>query len=351
MFWNVGSSGTSTRGYRMFLTESYQDWYYAEPTSDISLSYNGGGMAITQCGLGLLNGNYYSLSVAFGSTSSSSYLHPYYTNRNPNVIGITDSASSYRNDIAYSSISNGVERIQLPDTSFAETFTVIFKANRNGTCLTITYSANSSINYTDYKYFRGFKLVDMGSKAPTTTEITNALQSNFNQLNTAINGLSSTITNAQTSINNSIDSAKNQAHADSQAVQGKIDDINDSLTDDSINENGVSDFTNGLNQEYSSLTPFSDFLNLPLTWIQSLFASGQNCSAIQLPLPYLDNKKLDLPCMTEFWQRMGAIGTLIQVVWIAIVGVRIFNGLFLLTCETIDPNPDRDMTKLRTWEL
>lgn len=142
-----------------------------------------------------------------------------------------------------------------------------------------------------------------------------------------------------------------QQHQDSLNVQDKIDDVNDTLTDDSIDNNSISNFVDSMDNEPSSLTPFSDFINLPLTWVQSLLASNQNCQTIRLPLPYMQNKTLDLPCMTDFWDRMGSLKTLIELVWIAIVGVRIFNGLFLLTCEVIDPNPDQDMTKLRTWEL
>lgn len=127
--------------------------------------------------------------------------------------------------------------------------------------------------------------------------------------------------------------------------------LNDAINDDSIDNSIINDMINSLNHDETSLTPFSDFINLPLIWIQNLFASGETCTEIHLPLPYLDNKYLDLPCMTSFWQQMGVLGTLVQTIWIAIVGIRIFNGLFLLTCDVLDPNPDKDMTKLRTWEL
>ena len=123
------------------------------------------------------------------------------------------------------------------------------------------------------------------------------------------------------------------------------------IMNDNIDNDEIQDFVDDMGNNPISLTPFSDFINLPLTWVQSLLASNQSCQTIKLPLPFMQNKTLDLPCMTDFWNRLGSLKTLIEIVWIAIVGVRIFNGLFLLTCDVIDPNPDQDMTKLRTWEL
>ena len=217
-----------------------------------------------------------------------------------------------------------------------------------GNANTIKINLKTSSFSNQYIGILGYKLEDLGAtNGLTSSQVQNIIDNSGLASASSVNQVQQSVNQVKTELNNVNSSIEEQTH---QQQENHEETIN-TITDDRINENGASDFANGLNREYSSLTPFSDFINLPLRWIQLLFSSQNSCQPINLPLPYLNNKTLTLPCMTEFWQRMGALGTLIQLVWIAIVGVRIFNGLFLLTCETLDPNPDKDMTKLRTWEL
>ena len=215
------------------------------------------------------------------------------------------------------------------------------KLNSQYICVPFRHYANTS---NEEEYFYGIKVDVIGQ----ANLVTNA------SLSSAISnaGLASASSVAQ------VQSSINQVQQEVQGTQNAVEEQtaqqqqqHDELMDDNPDNEEIEDFVDEMGQESSSLTPFSDFINLPLIWVQSILASNQVCQTIHLPLPYLNNKTLDLPCMTEFWQRMGTLGTLIQMVWIAIVGVRIFNGLFLLTCDVLDPNPDKDMTKLRTWEL
>lgn len=128
--------------------------------------------------------------------------------------------------------------------------------------------------------------------------------------------------------------------------------IIDTLTDDTINN---SDIENGLDLDYDtsqSYGAFSGFLLLPLTWVQQILAPQDSCSAINLPLPYMENKYLTLPCMNEFWNSMGLVADLISLVWIAVVGVRIFNGLYLLVVDVTSTEDNAEkLDKVRSWEL
>lgn len=128
--------------------------------------------------------------------------------------------------------------------------------------------------------------------------------------------------------------------------------IKDTLVDDNIADNEYSEQLEDLELNNDTWQgPFSAFLLLPLNWVQNILASNQVCRPINLPLPYTD-KTLTLPCMTEFWQQLGTLGTFVQLVWIAIVGVRIFNGLFLLTIDVTSAKGNADeLTKIRSWEL
>lgn len=129
-----------------------------------------------------------------------------------------------------------------------------------------------------------------------------------------------------------------------------INNLNDTLTDDKVND---SDISNSLNFELTenAYGPFATFLTLPLQWVQDILSSNQVCRQLSLPLPFI-NRNLDLPCMTEFWNSLGALGTLIQLCWIAVVGVRIFNGLFVLVVDTTSSQDNaEELTKIRSWEL
>lgn len=131
-----------------------------------------------------------------------------------------------------------------------------------------------------------------------------------------------------------------------------INNINDSINDDTISDDKVNNAINGMEIPQTSLGPFAAFLTIPLQWVQTILGSGQTCETLHLPLPFV-NRNLDLPCMTDFWTSTGAIGTLIQACWICVVAVRIFNGLFLLTVDVLNPNPDSaaELTKIKSWEL
>lgn len=128
--------------------------------------------------------------------------------------------------------------------------------------------------------------------------------------------------------------------------------IIDNITDDTINDN---DIESGLNLSYDtsqSYGAFSGFLLLPLTWIQQILVPQDACSSINLPLPYLDNKYLTLPCMNDFWNSLGSLSDLISLVWIAVVGVRIFNGLYLLVVDVTSTQDNaEELDKVRSWEL
>lgn len=87
-----------------------------------------------------------------------------------------------------------------------------------------------------------------------------------------------------------------------------------------------------------------------MTWVQQILDSSNACTPIRLPLPFL-NEYLDLPCMGDFWERLGLLSTLVTLTWVAVVAVRIFNGLFVLVTWAKDPDPDKDFTLLKTWEL
>lgn len=139
-------------------------------------------------------------------------------------------------------------------------------------------------------------------------------------------------------------------------IQGNIDsnfnELEDKLLDDELNDDDIKNVFDDLEIEETSLNGFSNFLMVPLHWAETFLRPNQVCQPIQIPLPYLQNKYLTLSCMNDFWQNLGPLAALVDLVWVAVVGVRIFNGLFVLTIDILSPKDnDDDLTKIKSWEL
>lgn len=105
-------------------------------------------------------------------------------------------------------------------------------------------------------------------------------------------------------------------------VQESIDNLNNFFT-------GFSPSTHGL----------ASIITAPLTAIQSL--TSQTCSPLVLPLPYLDNKTLTLPCMRSIYvSHFGSFMTLYDTITFGIVSYWIIVRLLRLVKDF--KNPDHD---------
>lgn len=110
-------------------------------------------------------------------------------------------------------------------------------------------------------------------------------------------------------------------------VSGAVNDLNDTVNDDDVS--GATDEASDFFSDFSTNTfGLTSIITAPLTLIQSLTSSS--CTTLHLPLPYLDNKYLDLPCMSTIYQSyFGTFFTLYQTITYGIIAywvcVRIFN--------------------------
>lgn len=112
-----------------------------------------------------------------------------------------------------------------------------------------------------------------------------------------------------------------------QANSNAINDLNDNIKDDDIGDatQDGADFILDFDTNTFGLT---SIVTAPLNLIQSLTSS--TCSELELPLPFLNNKKLKLPCMTSIYQNtFGSLFTMYQTITFGIIAywvcVRIFN--------------------------
>lgn len=110
-------------------------------------------------------------------------------------------------------------------------------------------------------------------------------------------------------------------------ILGKIKDLFNLFNSDDIGDSADdgADFINDFNTNTFGLT---SIVTAPLNLIQSLTSSS--CTELRLPLPYLNNKFLILPCMTSIYsQYFGSFFTMYQTITYGIIAywviVRIFN--------------------------
>lgn len=115
----------------------------------------------------------------------------------------------------------------------------------------------------------------------------------------------------------------NKLDQQTNAINGLNDNINDDNTDGATSK--ASEFFSDFNTNTFGLT---SIITAPLNLIQSL--TSKTCSPLHLPLPYLNNKYLDLPCMSTIYsEHFGTFFTLYQTITYGIIAywvcVRIFN--------------------------
>lgn len=115
-----------------------------------------------------------------------------------------------------------------------------------------------------------------------------------------------------------------------------INSVNDSINNDSVDSSSWSNFFNNFTTNTFGLT---SIITAPLNLIQSL--TSTSCTDLQLPLPYLQNKYLTLPCMTSIYsQYFGNLFTLYQTITYGIIAYWVCVRIFNLVKDF--KNPDHD---------
>lgn len=218
-FYSLSSSAATNKNYTIL---KYSTYYYAMP-SNSSWTYGTYGGSLVQCGMSFLKDNYYSVTYVFNFNSSNMYLHPYYTSYQYRL-GVGESEISTTLNSNWESVNSRSEYFTPVDFethvgSMVGSFTVIFKAPANGTCVNLAFSSSDRKTYAEGVAFLGYKYQNLGSKALTEAQIQNALNSSFNDVKNSINNK---IDNSTNSINNNINDMKDKQDV----TNNKLDEIN-----------------------------------------------------------------------------------------------------------------------------
>lgn len=136
-------------------------------------------------------------------------------------------------------------------------------------------------------------------------------------------------------INNSI---KNQTEQQKKTNE-ELKKTNDTLTDDD-----VSDSTNKANEFFSGFTTdtfgLTSIITAPLTLIGSITSS--TCSPLGLKVPFVENKTLNLPCMSSIYQQhFGSFLAIYQTITFGIIAYWVCVRIFALVKDFKNPDTDK----------
>ena len=155
---------------------------------------------------------------------------------------------------------------------------------------------------------------------------------------TILNDILSSI-RSDNSINQQIkDNTEKQLEAQKEQLEEQKK-TNETLTDDD-----VGDSTNKANEFFSGFTTdtfgLTSIITAPLTLIGSITSS--TCSPLGLKVPFVENKTLNLPCMSSIYQQhFGSFLTIYQTITFGIIAYWVCVRIFALVKDFKNPDTDK----------
>lgn len=281
---------------------SYSDSPYSAIPTDTNWFYGNRGGALVQCDMSFVKDFYYSVTYNFLIDSYDNYPYPAYSSWG-NKVAVCENFNCIPNQ-KYENISTGTQVINYLNDLKIASFTVIFKAASNGSCVSIGYTARNKNTSAQHLQFVGYKYSSLGSAPLTESQIKSALSSDFTEIKNKVDSLKE----EQVKTNEKLDDLnKNQ-----QDTNKKLDDVKGAIT----SEDGPK--LDGLNNSAGWLPagPLDSILNLPLSFLQNLFTNlSKTCQPVSLPLPFV-NKNLELPCLNSIYSQIDGLSA-----WINTIGV------------------------------
>lgn len=252
-----------------------------------------------------LTGNVYTITFSMTDNSTFDSIQANSAaNQNLDLIKIISTSSDPRDKIYYLTVSFYVT------TNYSGTVNFVFYSSSN---------LINAINTIDWVY----------TPYITTTPLSYSSDLNSIKSNTSsiINGL-----NSQQSQLDSIQSSQEEQLEEQKKT-------NDTLTDDD-----VSDSTNKANEFFSGFTTdtfgLTSIITAPLELIASITSS--TCSPLGLQVPFVENKTINLPCMSSIYQQyFGSFLTIYQTITFGIIAYWVCVRIFALVKDFKNPDTDK----------
>ena len=172
-----------------------------------------------------------------------------------------------------------------------------------------------------------------GSDMPVDTDYDREQLKALQSINSNLNNVTNAVNNSTTQITGAIGTAIN---AYAQNTQRLLDAMKEEFSDNDANE--MKSWLGDFDSDTYGLT---DIITIPLSTIESIATT--TCSQpLHLPIPFLNNKYLDLPCMTPIYQStFGSVFTIYQTVTTALIGYWVIVRIFALVKGMKDPDDDK----------
>lgn len=199
---------------------------YAAVPTDVGHTYGKNGGALSQCGMSFVKDFYYSVSYNFLISDWENYLHPNYSSWSSQYLVNVCRSKSCTPNYPLTSVSSGMEFLYYNNVYSVGSFTVIFKAPNDGTCVSLAFSSYNKSTPFEEISFVGYTYQSLGSAPLTETQIKNALSSDFTTLSNKIEDMKS----EQEKTNSKLDSA-NSSLNDLKDKQDKTNEKLDGITD------------------------------------------------------------------------------------------------------------------------
>lgn len=212
-------------------------------------------------------------------------------------------------------------------------YTVYFMAkqvndagNGNLSIMFNTYMVNDQ----SYNVFLNVLSLTSVSSIPAGVQIP-TYDGEFNTLNTKIDTVEQAV--------EEVKKAQNENLNEQKKTNEELKKTNDTLTDDD-----VGDSTNKANEFFSGFTTdtfgLTSIITAPLELIGSITSS--TCSPLGLKVPFLDNKTLNLPCMSSIYsQYFGSFLTIYQTITFGIIAYWVCVRIFALVKDFKNPDTDK----------
>lgn len=145
---------------------------------------------------------------------------------------------------------------------------------------------------------------------------------------------------------NDIKSNQNDYKQELKNVQSSIENTNSKLDnlDSTLKNDDVNDSTNKANEFFSGFTTdtfgLTSIITAPLELIASITSS--TCSPLGLKVPFVENKTLNLPCMSSIYsQHFGSFLTIYQTITFGIIAYWVCVRIFALVKDFKNPDTDK----------
>lgn len=142
------------------------------------------------------------------------------------------------------------------------------------------------------------------------------------------------IINKQSETNSKLDSVNSNLNANKQAVENQTNTMKDSNTNGATNSAGS--FFSGFQTDTFGLT---SIITAPINLITSITSS--TCAPVGLPIPFVDNMTLNLPCIRGIYeQHFGSLLSIYQTITFGIVAYWVCIRIFALVKDFKNPEHD-----------